>query len=58
MLLGGDPGTDWQATFNSWQAAFKFQNVRALIPGRALLYSPELSVEAAVAKAVAIVRKV
>ena len=58
MLLGGDPGTDWQATFNRWQAAFKFQNVRALIPGRALLYSPELSVEAAVAKAVSIVRKV
>jgi hypothetical protein len=49
MLLGGDPGKDWQATFNKWQEAFKFENVRALIPGRTLLFSPELSVEQAVA---------
>jgi hypothetical protein len=58
MLLGGDPGKDWPATFNKWQEAFKFENVRALIPGRALIFSPELSVEQAVAKAVSIVRKV
>jgi len=58
MLLGGDPGKDWQATFNKWEQAFKFENVRALIPGRALLFSPELSVEQAVSKAVSIVRKV
>ena len=38
--------------------AFKFENVRALIPGRTLLFSPELSVEQAVSKAVTIVRKV
>ena len=58
MLLGGDPGKDWQATFDNWEQAFKFENVRALIPGRALLFSPELSVEQAVSKAVSIVRKV
>ncbi|MDA2997629.1 MAG: hypothetical protein O2872_01825 [Actinomycetota bacterium] len=58
MLLGGDPGKDWQATFNKWGQAFKFENVRALIPGRTLLFSPELSVEQAVSKAVSIVRKV
>ena len=58
MLLGGDPGKDWQATFNKWEQAFKFENVRALIPGRTLLFSPELSVEQAVSKAVTIVRKV
>ncbi|MEY3723932.1 MAG: Parvovirus, partial [Actinomycetota bacterium] len=34
------------------------ENVRALIPGRTLLFSPELSVEQAVSKAVSIVRKV
>jgi hypothetical protein len=58
MLLGGDPGKDWQATFDKWREAFKFENVRALIPGRTLLFSPELSVEQAVAKAVSIVRKI
>jgi hypothetical protein len=58
MLLGGDPGKDWQATFNKWEQAFKFENVRALIPGRTLLFSPELSVEEAVSKAVSIVRKI
>ena len=58
MLLGGDPGKDWQATFNKWEQAFKFNNVRALIPGRTLLYSPDLTVEQAVSKAVSIVRKI
>lgn len=58
MLLGGDPGKDWEKTFDKWRQAFKFANVRALIPGRTLLFSPELSVEKAVAKAVSIVRKV
>lgn len=58
MLLGGDPGNDWQATFNKWEQAFKFENVRALIPGRTLLFSPDMSVEKAVSRAVSIVRKV
>jgi DhnA family fructose-bisphosphate aldolase class Ia len=58
MLLGGDPGNDWQATFNMWKQVFKFENVRALIPGRTILFSPELSVEQAVSKAVSIVRQV
>lgn len=58
MLLGGDPGKNWQATFDKWEAAFKFHNVRALIPGRSLLYSPDLKVEDAVSKAVSIVRKI
>ena len=57
MLLGGDPGKDWQQTFNKWEQAFKYKNVRALIPGRSLLFSPDLEVEDAVAKAVSIVRK-
>jgi hypothetical protein len=58
MLLGGDPGKDWQTTFKKWEQAFKFNNVRALIPGRTLLYSPDLTVEQAVSKAVSIVRKI
>ena len=57
MLLGGDPGKNWQQTFNKWEQAFKYKNVRALIPGRSLLFSPDLEVEDAVAKAVSIVRK-
>jgi len=55
LLLGGDPGSRWPEVFQRWERAMQVDNVRGLIPGRALLYPQDLSVGEAVARAAAIV---
>jgi hypothetical protein len=55
LLLGGDPGSRWPEVFDRWEQAMAVDNVRGLIPGRALLYPEELSVAAAVGRAATIV---
>jgi hypothetical protein len=55
LLLGGDPGSRWPEVFHRWERAMQVDNVRGLIPGRALLYPQDLSVGEAVARAAAIV---
>jgi hypothetical protein len=57
LLLGGDPGSNWEDVFAKWEKALTVPNIRGLVPGRALLYGEELSVEAAVARAAKMVRK-
>lgn len=56
LLLGGDPGSNWQDVFNGWGRALTVSNIRGLVPGRALLYGDELDVEAAVTRAAKLVR--
>lgn len=51
LLLGGDPGHAWSAVFDRWEAALRAPNVRGLVPGRALLYPQELTVQQAVGRA-------
>lgn len=51
LLLGGDPGANWEQVFTRWEAALVVPNVRGLVPGRALLYPESLSVEEAVTRA-------
>lgn len=55
LLLGGDPGSRWPEVFQRWERAMQVDNVRGLIPGRALLYPQDLSVGEAVSRAAAIV---
>jgi hypothetical protein len=55
VMLGGDPGADWNATFNLWEASMQQPNVRGLVAGRAMLYPAEGSVEEAVARGVQMV---
>mgnify|MGYP006206419777 CR=1 FL=1 len=57
LLLGGDPGSNWEDVFAKWENAMKVPNIRGLVPGRALLFGDELDVEAAVARAAQMVRK-
>ena len=38
LLLGGDPGTDAEKTFEGWRRAMQIPQVRGLVAGRALLY--------------------
>lgn len=57
LLLGGDPGSNWQEVFAGWERALTVSNIRGLVPGRALLYGDELDVEAAVTRAAKLVRK-
>jgi tagatose-1,6-bisphosphate aldolase len=57
LLLGGDPGSNWQDVFDGWDRALNVSNIRGLVPGRALLYGDELDVEAAVARAAKLVRR-
>jgi DhnA family fructose-bisphosphate aldolase class Ia len=57
LLLGGDPGSNWEEVFAKWEKALTVPNIRGLVPGRALLYGEELSVEAAVSRAAKMVRK-
>jgi hypothetical protein len=58
VLLGGDPGTDAEATFAAWERALALPNVHGLMVGRALLYPPGGDVAAAVAAAAALVHGV
>ncbi len=55
LLLGGDPGSRWPEVFNRWERAMAVDNVRGLIPGRALLYPQDLTVAEAVGRAASIV---
>jgi hypothetical protein len=57
LLLGGDPGSNWQDVFDGWDRALNVANIRGLVPGRALLYGDELDVEAAVTRAAKLVRR-
>jgi DhnA family fructose-bisphosphate aldolase class Ia len=57
LLLGGDPGSNWEEVFAKWEKALTVPNIRGLVPGRALLYGEELDVEAAVSRAAKMVRK-
>ena len=57
LLLGGDPGSNWEEVFAKWEKALTIPNIRGLVPGRALLYSEDLNVEAAVSRAAKMVRK-
>lgn len=57
LLLGGDPGSNWEEVFAKWEKALTIPNIRGLVPGRALLYGEELDVEAAVSRAAKMVRK-
>jgi DhnA family fructose-bisphosphate aldolase class Ia len=57
VLLGGDPGTDADATFARWEAAMTLPQVRGLVAGRALLYPEGGDVARAVDRAAAVVRK-
>ena len=56
LLLGGDPGSNWEEVFAKWEAALKVPNIRGLVPGRALLFGEDLSVEEAVTRAAKMVR--
>ena len=55
LLLGGDPGNRWPEVFDRWTRAMEVDNVRGLVPGRALLYPEELTVRQAVDRAATIV---
>ena len=57
LLLGGDPGSNWEEVFAKWEKALTIPNIRGLVPGRALLYGEDLNVEAAVSRAAKMVRK-
>ncbi len=56
VLLGGDPGTDREATFAKWARSMSLPQVRGLVAGRTLLYPPDGNVYAAVDAAAQIVR--
>lgn len=55
LLLGGDPGSDPEATFEGWAAAMAIPQVRGLVAGSTLLYPGDDDVAAAVDAAAAIV---
>lgn len=57
LLLGGDPGSNWEEVFAKWEKALSVPNIRGLVPGRTLLYGEDLDVEAAVSRAAKMVRK-
>jgi hypothetical protein len=56
LLLGGDPATDAEATYQSWRDALSLPAVRGLVVGRTLLYPGDDDVTAAVDTAVSMVR--
>jgi hypothetical protein len=56
LILGGSPGPDPEATYESWERAMDVPNVRGLVVGRSLLYPADGDVEAAIARAASIVR--
>lgn len=55
LMLGGDPGSDADRTFDRWAAAMREPNVRGLVAGRALLYPHSEQPEQAVRRAAGIV---
>ena len=56
LILGGSPGPDPEATYESWTAAMEVPNVRGLVVGRALLYPADGNVAGAIDRAARIVR--
>ena len=58
LILGGDPGAQWDAAFADWARALAQPTVRGLVVGRALLYPPDGDVASAVQRAAALVRPV
>jgi hypothetical protein len=56
LILGGSPGPDPEATYDSWVAAMAVPNVRGLVVGRAVLYPADGDVEGAIDRAARIVR--
>ncbi len=56
LLLGGDPATSPEETFQSWRAALDLPAVRGLVVGRTLLYPADDDVATAVDTAVSMVR--
>ncbi len=56
LLLGGDPATSPEETFQSWRDALDLPAVRGLVVGRTLLYPADDDVAAAVDTAVSMVR--
>ncbi len=56
LLLGGDPSTSPEETFQSWRDALALPAVRGLVVGRTLLYPQDDDVAAAVDTAVSMVR--
>jgi DhnA family fructose-bisphosphate aldolase class Ia len=56
LILGGDPGDNWDAAFADWARALEQPTVRGLVIGRALLFPPDGDVASAVQRAAAIVR--
>jgi len=56
LILGGSPGPDPEATYESWVAAMEVPNVRGLVVGRALLYPADGDVAGAIDRAARIVR--
>lgn len=57
LLLGGDPGTDQDSTFASWEKALALPGVRGLTVGRTLLFPQDGDVAAAVDTAAALVHQ-
>jgi hypothetical protein len=55
LLLGGDPGSSWEAVFSNWAEALAVPNVRGLVPGRALLYPSTMSARTAIDRAAQLV---
>jgi hypothetical protein len=56
LILGGSPGPNPEATYESWTAAMEVPNVRGLVVGRALLYPADGDVARAIDRAARIVR--
>ncbi len=56
LILGGDPGANWDAAFADWTRALEQPTVRGLVIGRALLFPPDGDVASAVQRAAALVR--
>jgi DhnA family fructose-bisphosphate aldolase class Ia len=56
LILGGDPGKNWDAAFAYWARALEQPTVRGLVIGRALLFPPDGDVASAVQRAAALVR--
>jgi hypothetical protein len=56
LLLGGDPATNAEETYQSWRDALALPAVRGLVVGRTLLYPKDDDVAGAVDTAVTMVR--
>ena len=56
LLLGGDPATNAEETFQTWRDALALPAVRGLVVGRTLLYPKDDDVAAAVDTAASMVR--